>query len=155
MPNFERVNEYRKVKNSGVTRIQATGHGMRLYADEVTYIYTAGIGYETNGTTTHNVFTVHLTNGRQFITDWDGVGIIDNTVRVNEYAKTLQEDGTLKLQYTDHGVRVNPDNVVDIYTAGLGYELDGVTTHECFTVRMSTGEKFITDWAGIQDIQSY
>ena len=153
MANFERVNEYRSIRSGGATTIQTTGHGMRVYPDKVTYIYTAGIGYD--GPIDHNVFTVHLTNGCKFITDWAGVGTINNHVRVNEYAKTLQEDGSLKLQYTDHGVRVNPDNIVDIYTAGLGYELDGTTTHDAFTVRMNNGEKFITDWTGIQAIQNY
>jgi len=154
MANFERVNEYRSIRSGGVTTIQTTGHGMRVYPDKVTYIYTAGIGYD--GPTDHEVFTVHLTNGRKFITDWTGVGTINNHVRVNEYAKTLQENGvTILLQYTDHGIRVNPENVSDIYTAGLGYELDGTTTHEAFTVLMNNGEKFITDWSGIQAIQNY
>ena len=153
MPNFERVNEYRSIRSGGVTTTVYTTHGMRVFPDKVSYIYTAGLGYD--GPTEHNVFTVHLLNGRKFITDWTGVGLINEHVRVNEYAQTLQEDGTTLLQYTDHGIRVNPNNVSDIYTAGLGYELDGETTHECFKVRMVNGDTFITDWSGIQDIESY
>ena len=153
MPNFERVNEYRRVKVGGETRIESTGHGMRVYADKVTHIYTAGIGYD--GLNDHNVFTVFTADGRRFITDWAGVQNIGEFVRVNEYAIVLQEDGSKFLQYTDHGVRVNPAHVVTLYTQGLGFELDGETTHECFRVRLTTGDSFVTDWAGVQAIQNY
>jgi hypothetical protein len=152
MPSITRVDEYRLIKSAGVSRIQTTGHGVRVYPEDVTYIYTAGIGYD--GPTSHNVFTVYLINGRSFITTWAGIETIGSTVRVNEYAMTLQENGSKLLQYTDHGIRVNTANVSDIYTAGLGYELDGVTDHECFTVHMVNGQEFVTDWAGVTAINN-
>jgi len=151
--NFERVDEYKRISSAGVARIETTGHGMRVYPDKVTWIYQAGIGYD--GGNDHNVFTVYLANGRNFITDWSGIQTIGEFVRVNEYARIKQEDGSTILQYTDHGIRVNPAQVVNIYTRGLGYELDGETTHECFRVQLIGGASFVTDWNGIQDIQNY
>ena len=153
MPNFERVDEYKRVSSAGVVSIKTTGHGMRVFSDKVTWIYQAGIGYD--GGNDHNVFTVYLTNGRSFITDWSGIQTIGEFVRVNEYARIKQENGSTILQYTDHGIRVNPANIVSIYTQGLGYELDGETTVECFRVHLVDGASFVTDWNGIQDIQNY
>jgi hypothetical protein len=153
MANFERVNEYQSYTALGVTRIQTTGHGMRVNTEKVTTIYQEGIGYD--GETSHNVFTVYLDGARSFVTDWAGIGTIGGWVRVNEYARIVLEDGTRILQYTDHGMRVVPNNVVRVYTAGLGYELDGETTHECFKVTMVDGRSFITDWQGWQDIINY
>jgi len=153
MANFVRVDEYRRQTSAGISTIQSTGHGMRLNTENVTMIYQAGIGYD--GLNDHNVFTVYLDGARSFITDWAGVQTIGEFVRVNEYDRIVQEDGSVLLQYTDHGIRVQPNTVVRVYTAGLGYELDGETTHECFTVTLVDGRRFITDWSGWQAIEGY
>jgi hypothetical protein len=151
LSNLIRVNEYRRtVTEEGATIIQMTGHGVRVIPENITRIYTAGMGYEQDGVTDHNIFTVFLVDGTKFITDWAGVDAINQYavfVRVNEY-KTRRSGGVTRLQATDHGMRVVAKQVTKVYTAGLGFEINGIDTHECFTVHLADGGKFITDWDG-------
>jgi hypothetical protein len=154
MGNFLRVDEYRYEQRSGVRATYDTGHGMRLNADQCTVIYPNGIAANEN-----NVFTVYLNGAREFITDWSGIQDIDNErsyVRVNRYKRVLQENGDIIWQYlgSEQGssARVFPDQVVKVYTAGIGFESDGETEHNIFTVHMSDGQKFVTDWSGIENI---
>lgn len=77
MSQLVRVNEYRRVtEQTGVTKIQPTGHGIRINPANVVRLYTAGIS-----TDDHNVFTVYFTDGRTAITDWAGVQLIDGWVQ--------------------------------------------------------------------------
>jgi hypothetical protein len=157
MGNFLRVNEYRAEQREGVKGIYDTGHGMRVNADQITVIYPNGVNTNEN-----NVFTVHLNGGAaSFVTDWSGVSDINNErsfVRVNRYKLRKQEDGTTIWQYmgTQQGysARVYPDQVVRVYQAGIGYEADGTTDHNIFTVHLADGREFVTDWAGWEDIQN-
>ena len=148
MANFKTVTEYRKVSD---VRIQTTGADIRVNADEITQINWAGIGFD--GGNDHNIFTVRLTNGRNFITDWAGIQSIDNFVRVNEYRKTKQEDGSTRFQYTTRGVRVRVNNIAFIREAGSG--IDGESTNDCYRVSLVNGESFVTDSDGVNDIENY
>ena len=156
MGNFLRVDEYRREKRSGgASEIYQTGNGMRVNADQCTVIYSAGKADD--GDT--NVFTVYLTGGSSFITDWTGIQDITNErdfVRVNRYQKVTQEDGTKIWQYLGWSVgssaRVFPDQVVKVYQNGIGYEEDGETDHNIFRVFLADGQSFVTDWDGWQDI---
>lgn len=154
MGNFLRVDEYRYEQRSGVRATYDTGHGMRLNADQCTVIYPNGIAANED-----NVFTVYLNGAREFITNWSGIQDIDNErsyVRVNRYKRVLQENGDVIWQYLGleqgSSARVFPDQVVKVYTAGIGFESDGETDHNIFTVHMSDGQKFVTDWSGIENI---
>ena len=146
---FANVNEYRRtVTGAGTSIIQMTGEDIAVLPANITRIYTAGLGYELDGVTDHNIFTVRLVDGSKFITDWAGVSTIDGYdvfVRVNEYA-TVRTAGVSQLKYTDHGMRVVIENITKIYTAGAG--LNDVTPVDCYTVYLKDGSKFITDDAG-------
>ena len=79
----------------------------------------------------------------------------DLIIRVEEYKSVTANDGRKKIVATDHGMRLNPSQVTHIYTAGTGYETDLTTTHNVFTVYLSSNAKFITDWSGIQSITNW
>lgn len=71
-------------------------------------------------------------------------------VRVNEYRKVTAPDGTSKIQPTEHGIRLNPAHVVRAYW--LGYSTDD---HNVFTIYLSDGQRVITDWAGVSNLDGY
>ena len=149
LSNLATVSEYRRtVTEAGTSIIQMTGENIDVIPANITRIYTAGIGYEEDGVTDHNIFTVRLLDGSKFITDWAGVSTINGYtefVRVNEY-KTVRTAGVSQLKYTDHGMRVVVKNITKIYTAGAG--LNDILIVDCYTVYLKDGSKFITDAAG-------
>jgi len=79
----------------------------------------------------------------------------DLIIRVDEYATVRSKDGRTKIVATGHGMRLNPSQVTHIYTAGIGFEENLETTHNVFTVYLSSGAKFITDWAGAEAIRQW
>jgi hypothetical protein len=154
MANFEKVNLYTRSKQSGVSAIRLVEDGVVPNTDTVTVIYSAGLS-----STGDNVFTVNLDGGGNFITDWAGLGEIDNFDRVNKYTKTLQPEGTdfegtVKWQYNGIGnqssARVNRDMVAKIVSLGVnGVDENGEDIGEnCFRVTMVDGSTFVTDDAG-------
>ncbi len=149
LSNLATVSEYRRtVTEAGASIIQMTGEDIAVIPANITRIYTAGLGYELDGVTDHNIFTVRLLDGSKFITDWAGVSTINGYtefVRVNEY-QNIRTAGVSQLKYTDHGMRVVVKNITKIYTAGAGLNVDAIV--DCYTVYLKDGSKFITDDAG-------
>ena len=152
------LNEYRRNKINGETVYLLVANQIKLWKTEtIVTVYTAGIGYD--GPTDHNIFTVTLQDGRKFVTDWSGIDGLGHLapsnsfhlVRVNEYRKTIQEDGSTALQYTDHGVRVNPLQITHVKSASTGINGGSV---DCFKAYLTTGDYFITDQDGIDAIQN-
>lgn len=78
MSMLVRVNEYKRVNDQGKVTIRTTGHGIRIVPSQVVRLYTAGLGWD--GDTSHECFTVYLADGKQVITDWAGVQLIDGWV---------------------------------------------------------------------------
>jgi hypothetical protein len=157
MGSFLRVDGYVNQQRSGVKAIYPTGNGVRLNADEVTVAYSLGEASDES-----NVWEVYLDGARKFITNWNGLSDIQNErdlIRVNRYLPVVQENGTTLWQYIGYyansSVRLYPAKAVKVMSAGIGYEEDGETTHNIFTVTMSDGNEFVTDWQGWQDIQNY
>jgi len=151
------LNEYRRNRINGEIVYLLAANQIKMWKTEtIVTAYSAGIGYD--GPTEHNIFTVTLQDGRKFVTDWSGINGLGalqpnnniNLDRVNEYRKTIQEDGSTALQYTDHGVRVNPSQITHVKSAGTGVNSGSV---DCFKVYLTTGEYFITDQAGINIIE--
>lgn len=151
MAKWQDASEYRLARFEGSRRLQTTGKTFNVNYENVARVYTAGIGYD--GNNDHNVFTVYLTDGRSFITDWSAVNNF-SLLRVNEYDRLVQEDGSLVLQYTNHGMRIKQDHVTCIKPAGIGhgYGTDFENTYDCYRVFLSTGDSFITDSNGRDDI---
>jgi hypothetical protein len=80
---WQRVNEYRRIlQEDGTILLQYTGFrsgsSIRVNPLAVARVYTSGIGYEPNGVDTVDCFKVHLTDGSTFITDADGIDLIDS-----------------------------------------------------------------------------
>lgn len=71
-------------------------------------------------------------------------------VRVNEYRKNTDSTGKVTIDPTSHGIRINPANVVKVYTAGLSSD-----DHNVFTVTFVDGRQAITDWAGVELINGW
>ena len=149
MATYYDFNEYRRTKVDGEVRIESTGKTITVNVNEIALIYQAGIGYD--GGNDHNVFTVYLVGGRKFISEWASIDNI-SPVRVNEYLRITQEDGSRIRQYSDHGVRVKNDQVLAFDEAGMCYESNGTTTHDCYRVTLRDGSSFFTDAQGKDDI---
>lgn len=149
MATYYDLNEYRRTKVDGGSRIESTGKVVTVKGSEIAFIYQAGIGYD--GLNDHNVFTVHLVGGRKVITEWASISPM-GFVRVNEYLRITQEDGSRIRQYSEHGVRVKDDQVLAFDEAGICYELDGETTNDCYRVTLRDGSIFFTDAQGKDDI---
>jgi hypothetical protein len=157
MGSFLRVDGYVNEQRSGVRAIYPTGNGVRLNADEVTVAYSLGEASDES-----NVFEVYVDGARSFITNWSGIQDISNErelIRVNRYLPVVQENGGIIWQYNGYFVnssaRLYPEKAVKVMSAGIGYEADGETDHNIFTVTMSDGNEFVTDWQGWQEIQNY
>jgi hypothetical protein len=155
MANYTNVNEYKRVRTSGSFAFRATGDQVTVNEDKVVLIYWAGTGYETNGTTTHEVFTVELDGAPTIITDWAGIGDIGNFVRVNDYKKLVQEDGSVLRQYTGRGARIVPNNVTKWVPIGTVYGQDPNDTYDGFRVHLIDGSTVVTDQDGIDLITGY
>ena len=77
----------------------------------------------------------------------------DRFPRVNEYARSTV-NGQVYLIQTTHGHRINPNEVVRIYTAGIGYEDETLNDdHNVFSIYLTNGQKVYTDWAGVEILQ--
>lgn len=73
--------------------------------------------------------------------------------RVDEYARTTV-NGQVYLIRTGHGHRINPNEVVRIYTAGIGYEDETLSVdHNVFSIYLTNGQRVYTDWAGVETLQ--
>ena len=97
-----------------------------------------------------------LANGSSVILDYGGTSSL-GWVRCPEYKKAAQEDGSVKLQYTTHGVRVNSDNgtarkVVSMVEAGQGVDENGENPQDVYAVTLANGYKFFTDQTGYDRI---
>lgn len=149
MATYYDFNEYRRTKVDGEVRIESTGKTITVNVNEIALIYQAGIGYD--GGNDHNVFTVYLVGGRKFISEWASIDNI-SPVRVNEYLRITQEDGSRIRQYSGHGVRVISDQILSFEEAGTCYESNGTTTHDCYRVTLRDGSSFFTDAQGKDDI---
>ena len=167
MANFQRVNLYKRWTEVGVSAIRPVMGGplgqrkVRLNADKVTIIYALGVNIDDN-----NVFEVNMNGAKSFITDWNGIGDLNNWVRVNKYTRTLQPEGTdfegeYKYQYFGIGAqssaRVVPNNVATVISIQRnGVDADGHDQgQECFRVTMIDGTRFVTDHDGWDAIQNY
>ena len=146
------INEYRSTRVNGEKVFNLTENQFKLWdCGNVLNIYTAGLGYD--GPNDHNIFTVYLVGGRKFVTDWSGIQAInnenDNIQRVDEYVIVQQESGNYQLQYNDHGVRVNINQIT--HTAPAGQAANG---NACYKVFLTNGTFFFTNQTGIDDIQN-
>ena len=167
MANFQEVNLYKRWTEVGVSAIRPvmedpmTQRLVRLNADNVTTIYALGLNV-TGG----NVFEVNMDGAKSFITDWAGIGDLNNFVRINQYTRTLQPEGTdfegeYKYQYFGIGAlssaRVVPDNVATVISIQQnGVDVDGIDQgQECFRVTMIDGTRFVTDQDGYDAIVAY
>ena len=97
-----------------------------------------------------------LANGSSVILDYGGTSSLD-WVRCPEYKKATQEDGSVKLQYTTHGVRVNSVNgtaaqVASMVEAGQGVDENGENPQDVYAVTLANGYKFFTDQTGYDRI---
>jgi hypothetical protein len=95
---------------------------------------------------------VFLANGSSVILNYSGTSALD-WVRCPEYKKATQEDGSVKLQYTTHGVRVNSFNdtaaeVVSMVEAGQGVDENGENPEDMYAVTLANGYKFYTNIEG-------
>lgn len=94
-----------------------------------------------------------LANGSSVVLDYSGTSALE-WVRCPEYKKATQEDGSVKLQYTTHGVRVNPTGygtagkVVSMVEAGQGVDENGENPQDMYAVTLANGYKFYTDLVG-------
>ena len=149
MATYYDLNEYRRTKIDGGSRIESTGKVVTVKGSEIAFIYQAGIGYA--GLTANDVFTVHLVGGRKVITNEASISPM-GFVQVNEYLRITQEDGSRIRQHSDYVVRVKGDQVLAFDEAGICYELDGETTHDCYRVTLRDGSVFFTDQNGKDDI---
>jgi hypothetical protein len=149
------VNEYKKSTQDGVTQYRILDGQVRILDQQnaVSYMYTAGLGYD--GGTSHNIFTVHLVNGKSFVTDWSGVQSIGNDTRVNEYARGIADDGSETIFYTGHGLRIVRYQVVSMKRAGTGYD-DSTLQNEVnlWRVELEGGYRLLTDQDGYNAINS-
>lgn len=158
-----RVNEYRKLDTAvefdgDLYYYQAVNDGIgagaarRVVISNITKIRWLGEGVNAAADDSHNIFRVSMVDGSKFITDWYGVDTIGDWgmfVRVDEYVKTRQ-NGVTGIDYSGHGVRVFPNQVVDLYYAG-----DSVNEDTIFTVKLTDGTTFLTDWSGKTDIDNW
>ena len=99
---------------------------------------------------------VFLANGSSVLLDYSGISALD-WIRCPEYKKATQEDGSVKLQYTTHGVRVNAvgitsAQVVSMVEAGQGVDEEGLNPEDVYAVTLSNGYKFYTDLVGYNRI---
>jgi hypothetical protein len=166
MANDFRVNLYEKVTRLGVTTIRpvgpsGTGGGgwdgqrkMRGIVENATVIYSLG-----RSSNDERVFEVNMNGAPSFITDWAGLDDF-NFVRVNKYARTVQEDGSRKWQYfglyANSSARVVAANVatcVALQQNGVDQNGDD-QGQECFRITMIDGEVFVTDRDGWNDIEN-
>ena len=95
---------------------------------------------------------VFLANGSSVILDYSGISDLD-WLRCPEYKKATQEDGSVKLQYTTHGVRVNSayapsEKVVSMVEVGRGVDENGENPQDVYAVTLANGYKFFTDLDG-------
>jgi hypothetical protein len=93
-----------------------------------------------------------LANGSSVVLDYSGTSAL-GWVRCPEYKKATQEDGSVKLQYTTHGVRVNSvdgtsTKVVSMVEAGQGVDENGENPQDLYAVTLTNGYKFYTDLVG-------
>lgn len=99
---------------------------------------------------------VFLANGSSVLLDYSGISAL-GWIRCPEYKKATQEDGSVKLQYTTHGVRVNAvqatsAQVVSMVEAGQGVDENGENPQDVYAVTLATGYKFYTDLVGYNRI---
>lgn len=94
----------------------------------------------------------YFKNGSSAILNYSGASSFD-WIRCPEYKKATQEDGSIKLQYTTHGVRLNSiqstaATVVSIVEAGQGVDENGENPTDVYAVTLVNGYKFYTDDTG-------
>ena len=99
---------------------------------------------------------VFLANGSSVILDYSGISALE-WIRCPEYKKATQEDGSVKLQYTTHGVRVNSAGVtsakvVSMVEAGQGVDENGENPEDMYAVTLENGYRFYTDLTGYNRI---
>ena len=99
---------------------------------------------------------VFLANGSSIILDYGGMSSL-GWIRCPEYKKATQEDGSVKLQYTTHGVRLNTTvstsgTVVSMVEAGRGVDENGDNPEDVYAVTLSNGYKFFTNQDGYDRI---
>jgi hypothetical protein len=99
---------------------------------------------------------VFLENGSSVILNYSGISALD-WIRCPEYKKATQEDGSVKLQYTTHGVRLNATyapsaKVVSMVEAGQGVDEDGLNPEDMYAVTLANGYKFYTNIEGYNRI---
>lgn len=150
------VNEYKKSTQGGVTRYRILPGQVRVLDPQnmVSYKYTAGLGYD--GNTSHEIFTIHLVDGKSFVTDWAGVTSLNWNIRVNEYATGLSDDGEQRVQYTGHGLRINKNQIVSMKPAGTGFDGSGNSANEVnlYRIALEGGYRLLTDEDGYNAINS-
>jgi hypothetical protein len=99
---------------------------------------------------------VFLANGSSVILSYSGISELD-WIRCPEYKKATQEDGSVKLQYTTHGVRLNSAQataaqVVSMVEAGQGVDEEGLNPEDMYAVTLANGYKFYTNIEGYNRI---
>ena len=112
------------------------------------------VGYSTSED--QDVYEVTCVGGSKFLTDYDGA---DDLLRngITEYVKTILSNQNRAFVNSDYDFFANPMQVASIVQTKDGY--DNISDAEededsvsCYVVTMTTGESFITNLSGINNL---
>jgi len=126
--------------------------GTLVSAGSVTFAVNSMIYMVNEGGMGSSYQRAYFKDGSSAILDYSGTAAFA-WLRCPEYKKATQEDGSVKLQYTTHGVRLNSNletaqSVVSIVAAGQGVDENGENPTDVYAVTLVNGYKFYTDGVG-------
>ena len=125
-----------------------------VYGNKTNVAIARYVGYSTSEEA--DVYEVTCVGGSKFLTDSNGCEDLFNG-DITEYVKTILSNQNRALVNSDVNFYANPMQVASIVQTKDGYNTlqnaeDDASGVDCYMVTMTTGESFITNLGGINDL---